>query len=200
MKNFKNVENFNMNKFGFKTAKTKKFTVVSYEEDADGINYSEDEAEIDGYEDNSVGSGDAKSFDSKEDAEKFIEADANQYKKDYEKDDADCEVELLALPNDMYVAVGTTSFCKFWKIVEIFDIKHEQSERKNQKKIDLQQSIFFLYYKHKEEVIMEDITWKEILFVIILMIVGGYMSYNATENYQEVVAAVKVINAQNQNK
>lgn len=47
---------------------------------------------------------------------------------------------------------------------------------------------------------MEDITWKEILFVIILMIVGGYMSYNYTENYREVVAAAKVINAQNQNK
>ena len=47
---------------------------------------------------------------------------------------------------------------------------------------------------------MEDITWKEILFVIILMIVGGYMRYTATENYHEVVAAAKVINAQNQNK
>lgn len=47
---------------------------------------------------------------------------------------------------------------------------------------------------------MEDITWKEILFVIILMIVGGYMSYNYAENYREVVAAAKVINAQNQNK
>ena len=47
---------------------------------------------------------------------------------------------------------------------------------------------------------MEDITWKEILFVIILMIVGGYMSYNAAENYHEVVTAAKVINAQNQNK
>lgn len=47
---------------------------------------------------------------------------------------------------------------------------------------------------------MEDITWKEFLFVIILMIVGGYMSYNASENYHEIVAAAKVINAQNQNK
>ena len=92
MKNFKSVENFNMNKFGFKTAETKKFVVVDYEEDA----------------------------------EKFIEADANQYKKDFEDDDElGCEVELLALPNDTYVAVGTTSFCKFWKIVEVFDIKHE---------------------------------------------------------------------------
>ena len=126
MKNFKTVDNFDMNKFGFKTAKTKKFVVVDYEEDADGINYSEDESEIDGYEDNSVGSGNAKTFDSKEDAEKFIEADANQYKKDFENDDElGCEVELLALPNDTYVAVGTTSFCKFWKIVEVFDIKHE---------------------------------------------------------------------------
>lgn len=125
MKNFKNVENFDMNKFGFKTAKTKKFAVVEYDEDADGINYSEDEIEIDGYEDNSIGSGHVTMFDSKEDAEKFIEADANQYKKDFEDDDElDCEVELLALPNDMYVAVGTTSFCKFWKIVEVFDIKH----------------------------------------------------------------------------
>lgn len=123
MKNFKSVENFNMNKFGFKTAETKKFVVVDYEEDADGINYSIDESEIDGYEDNSVGSGNAKAFNSKEDAEKFIEADANQYKKDM--DDDDCEVELLALPNDTYVAVGMTSFCKFWKIVEVFDIKHE---------------------------------------------------------------------------
>lgn len=123
MKNFKSVENFNMNKFGFKTAKTKKFVVVDYEEDADGINYIEDISEIDGYEDNSIGSGNAKAFDSKEDAEKFIEADANQYKKDM--DDDDCEVELLALPNDTYVAVGTTSFCKFWKIIEVFDIKHE---------------------------------------------------------------------------
>lgn len=123
MKNFKSVENFNMNKFGFKTAETKKFVVVDYVEDADGINYSIDESEIDGYEDNSVGSGNAKAFNSKEDAEKFIEADANQYKKDM--DDDDCEVELLALPNDTYVAVGTTSFCKFWKIVEVFDIKHE---------------------------------------------------------------------------
>ena len=34
MKNFKNVENFDMNKFGFKTAETKKFAVVEYEEDA----------------------------------------------------------------------------------------------------------------------------------------------------------------------
>ena len=47
---------------------------------------------------------------------------------------------------------------------------------------------------------MEDITWKEILFVIILMIVGGYMAYNYSENYHEVVAAAKIINAQNQNK
>lgn len=126
MKNFKSVENFNMNKFGFKTAKTKKFVVVDYEEDADGINYIEDISEIDGYEDNSIGSGNAKAFDSKEDAEKFIEANANQYKKDFENDDElGCEVELLALPNDTYVAVGTTSFCKFWKIVEVFDIKHE---------------------------------------------------------------------------
>lgn len=126
MKNFKNVENFDMNKFGFETAKTKKFVVVEYEEDADGINYSEDEVEIDGYEDNSIGSGHAMTFDSKEDAEKFIEADANQYKKDSAEadDELGCDVELLALPNDMYVAVGTTSFCKFWKIVEIFDIKH----------------------------------------------------------------------------
>lgn len=125
MKNFKSVENFNMNKFGFKTAKTKKFVVVDYEEDADGINYFEDESEIDGYEDNSIGSGNAKTFDSKKDAEKFIEADANQYKKDQDADEIECEVELLALPNDTYVAVGTTSFCKFWKIVEVFDIKHE---------------------------------------------------------------------------
>ena len=143
MKNFKTVDNFDMNKFGFKTAKTKKFVVVDYEEDADGINYFEDESEIDGYEedadginyfedeseideDNSIGSGNAKTFDSKEEAEKFIEADANQYKKDFEDDDElGCEVELLALPNDTYVAVGTTSFCKFWKIVEVFDIKHE---------------------------------------------------------------------------
>ncbi len=126
MKNFKSVENFNMNKFGFKTAESKKFVVVDYEEDADGINYFEDESEIDGYEDNSIGSGNAKTFDSKEDAEKFIEADANQYKKDFEDDDElGCEVELLALPNDTYVAVGTTSFCKFWKIIEVFDIKHE---------------------------------------------------------------------------
>lgn len=126
MKNFKTVDNFDMNKFGFKTAETKKFVVVDYEEDADGINYIEDISEIDGYKDNSIGSGNAKTFDSKEDAEKFIEADANQYKKDFENDDElGCEVELLALPNDMYVAVGTTSFCKFWKIVEVFDIKHE---------------------------------------------------------------------------
>lgn len=126
MKNFKSVENFDMNKFGFKTAKTKKFVVVDYEEDADGINYFEDESEIDGYEDNSIGSGNAKAFDSKEDAEKFIEADANQYKKDAEEDDElGLNVELLALPNDTYVAVGMTSFCKFWKIVEVFDIKHE---------------------------------------------------------------------------
>lgn len=131
MKNFKTVDNFNMNKFGFKTAKTKKFVVIDYQEDADGINYSEDEAEIDGYEDNSIGSGNAKAFDSKEDAEKFIEADANQYKKDAEEDtELGIGVELLALPNDTYVAVGMTSFCKFWKIVEVFDIKHEQSERK----------------------------------------------------------------------
>lgn len=144
MKNFKNVEKFDMNKFGFKTAETKKFAVVSYEEDADGINYSEDEAEIDGYEDNSVGSGDAKTFDSKEDAEKFIEADANQYKKDFEDDkELACEVELLALPNDTYVAVGTTSFCKFWKIVEIFDIKHEQSEQKIRKSIAYKSYTFF---------------------------------------------------------
>jgi len=117
MKNFKTVDNFDMNKFGFKTAKTKKFVVVDYEEDADGINYSED---------NSIGSGNAKAFDSKEDAEKFIEADANQYKKDAEEDtELGIGVELLALPNDTYVAVGITSFCKFWKIVEVFDIKHE---------------------------------------------------------------------------
>lgn len=124
MKNFKKVDNFNMNKFGFKTAETKKFAVVEYDEDADGINYSEDEVEIDGYEDNSIGSGHAMTFDSKEDALKFIEADANQYKKDFETDDVDCEVELLELPDDTYVAVGTTSFIKYWKIVELFDIKH----------------------------------------------------------------------------
>ncbi len=47
---------------------------------------------------------------------------------------------------------------------------------------------------------MEDITWKEILFVIILMIVGGYMSYVASENYHEVVNAAKIINAQNQQR
>ena len=47
---------------------------------------------------------------------------------------------------------------------------------------------------------MEDITWKEILFIIIIMIVGGYMSYNYAENYREVVTAAKVINSQNQNK
>ena len=126
MKNFKTVDNFDMNKFGFKTAETKKFVVVDYEEDADGINYSEDEAENGGYEDNSIGSGNAKAFDSKEDAEKFIEADANQYKKDFEEDDElGNEVELIALPNDTYVAVGETSYCKYWKIVEILDIKHE---------------------------------------------------------------------------
>ena len=126
MKNFKTVDNFDMNKFSFKTAKTKKFVVVDYEEDADGINYSEDESEIDGYEDNSIGSGNAKAFDSKEDAEKFIEAAANQYKKDFEEDDElGNEVELIALPNDTYVAVGETSYCKYWKIVEVFNIKHE---------------------------------------------------------------------------
>lgn len=47
---------------------------------------------------------------------------------------------------------------------------------------------------------MEDITWKEILFVIIISIVGGYMAYNYSENYHEVVTAAKVINSQNQNK
>ena len=47
---------------------------------------------------------------------------------------------------------------------------------------------------------MEDITWKDILFLIIFIIVGCYMSYNYAENYREVVAAAKVINAQNQNK
>jgi hypothetical protein len=47
---------------------------------------------------------------------------------------------------------------------------------------------------------MEDITWKEILFVIIITIIGGYMAHNYTENYREVVAAAKIINAQNQNK
>lgn len=45
---------------------------------------------------------------------------------------------------------------------------------------------------------MEDITWKEILFIIIITIIGGYMSYIYIENYREIVAAAKVINAQNQ--
>ena len=47
---------------------------------------------------------------------------------------------------------------------------------------------------------MEDMTWKEILFVIIITIVGGYMAYNYAENYHEVVTAAKVINSQNQTK
>lgn len=47
---------------------------------------------------------------------------------------------------------------------------------------------------------MEDMTWKEILFVIIISIIGGYMAYNYSENYHKVVAAAKVINNQNQNK
>ena len=47
---------------------------------------------------------------------------------------------------------------------------------------------------------MEDITWKEILFVIIIAIVGGYLAGIEHDNYREVVTAAKVINAQNQNK
>lgn len=47
---------------------------------------------------------------------------------------------------------------------------------------------------------MEDITWKEILLIIIIMIIGGFMSHIYIENYREVVTAAKVINAQNQNK
>lgn len=51
---------------------------------------------------------------------------------------------------------------------------------------------------------MEDITWKDILFLIIFIIVGfmafSYMNHKYVENYREVIAAAKVINAQNQNK
>lgn len=47
---------------------------------------------------------------------------------------------------------------------------------------------------------MEDWTWKDILFVIVVSIVGGYLSYVASENYKEVVNAAKVINAQNQQR
>lgn len=43
---------------------------------------------------------------------------------------------------------------------------------------------------------MEDWTWKDILFVIVVTVVGGYLAYVANENYREVVAAAKVINAQ----
>lgn len=47
---------------------------------------------------------------------------------------------------------------------------------------------------------MEDITWKEILIVIIISIVGGYLATKYIENYNEVVTAAKVINSQSQNK
>ena len=47
---------------------------------------------------------------------------------------------------------------------------------------------------------MEDITWKDILFVIIFTIIGCYIAHNYSEDYHEVIAAAKVINAQNQNK
>lgn len=47
---------------------------------------------------------------------------------------------------------------------------------------------------------MEEFTWKEILFVIIISAVGGYLAYVASENYNEVVKAAKVINAQNQQR
>lgn len=47
---------------------------------------------------------------------------------------------------------------------------------------------------------MEDWTWKDILFVIVVTIVGGYFTYVASENYKEIVNAAKVINAQNQQR
>lgn len=46
---------------------------------------------------------------------------------------------------------------------------------------------------------MEDWTWKEILFVIVVTVVGGFLAYHANENYREVVAAAKVINSQARN-
>ena len=46
---------------------------------------------------------------------------------------------------------------------------------------------------------MEDITWKEILFVIILMIVISNINNNKSKNYNKIETATKVNKAQKQN-
>ena len=113
---FKKVQNVEQNKFGYKVHKNKRlFAVVHYETDADGIPTAGDYC--------TISEDDWPVFDSIHEAKEYISDCADEYKSEmdgvdgYEEEED--QVDLIEAPNNVFVAIGATSFHAIWQIVEL---------------------------------------------------------------------------------
>lgn len=138
MKNqFKKINNFNENKFGYKEAETKLYIVAVFDVDADGINYWDTEEDNDddkiAERTNYYALGASYIFETIEKAREFITKSAKKYAKEMDADNTQMfpedkpekhSCELIELSDNKFIVLGETSFAKIYTISEIPNIVH----------------------------------------------------------------------------